>query len=83
MLYIIGLALTGLIVGGLGRLVVPGPNPMTWILTMVVGLAGSLLGGFVGFLLFGVPGSFILAVLGAATIVWFISPRERPTSGPL
>lgn len=83
MLYIIGLALTGLIVGGLGRLVVPGPNPMTWVLTMAVGLAGSLLGGLVGVLVFGAPGGLIMAVLGAAAIVWFIDPTRRPSRGPL
>jgi uncharacterized membrane protein YeaQ/YmgE (transglycosylase-associated protein family) len=83
LLYIIGLALTGLIVGGLGRLVVPGPNPMTLGLTMVVGLGGSLLGGLLGVLLFGAPGGLIMAVLGAAAIVWFIDPTRRPSRGPL
>ena len=83
LLYIIGLALTGLIVGGLGRLVVPGPNPMTLVLTMAVGLGGSLLGGLVGVLIFGAPGGLILAVLCAAAIVWYIDPARRPSRGPL
>lgn len=83
LLYIIGLALTGLIVGGLGRLVVPGPNPMSLGLTIVVGISGSLLGGLVGVLVFGAPGGLILAVLGAAAIVWFIDPTRGPNRGRL
>lgn len=83
LLYLIGLALTGLIVGWLGRLVVPGPNPMSLTLTIVVGVAGSLLGGLIGVLLFGAPGGLILAVLGSAAIVWFIDPTRRPSRDPL
>lgn len=74
--YIIGLLLTGLVVGALGRLAIPGPNPMTIGMTILVGVGGALLGGLVGGLLFNRPGGFILAVLGAAFIVWLID-RNR------
>lgn len=80
-LYLIGLALTGLVVGGLGRLVIPGPNPMSIGLTIVVGIAGSLIGGLVGILLFGAPGGLILAVMGAAFIVWLIDPSRASRRG--
>ena len=80
-LYLIGLILSGLIVGALGRLAIPGPNPMSIGMTIVVGIGGSLLGGLVGRLLFGRPGGLILAVLGAALIVWLISrSQERRVS---
>lgn len=69
---IIGLLLTGLIVGGLGRLVIPGPNPMTVGMTILVGIGGAFLGGLVGSLLFGAPGGIVLAVPCAALIVWWI-----------
>jgi hypothetical protein len=62
--------------GGLGRLVVPGRNPMSLGLTIAVGLGGSFLGGLLGILLFGAPGGVILAVLCAAAMVWFIDPRR-------
>lgn len=70
--FILSLILTGLVVGALGRLAIPGPNPMGLGLTILVGIGGSLLGGLVGSLLFNRPGGILLAVLGAALIVWLI-----------
>ena len=71
------LLLSGLIIGALGRLAIPGPNPMSIGMTIVVGVGGSLIGGLVGRLLFGRPGGFILAVAGAALLVWLISRSQR------
>jgi uncharacterized membrane protein YeaQ/YmgE (transglycosylase-associated protein family) len=78
LLYLIGLVLTGLVVGALGRLAIPGPNPYGIGATILIGIGGSLLGGLVGRLLFGRPGGFILAVLGAALIVWLLERSRRP-----
>ena len=77
--YLIALVLTGLLVGALGRLAIPGPNPMTIGATILVGLGGALLGGLVGAVLFGRGGGgILLAVAGAALIVWLLD-RYRPT----
>lgn len=79
--YVIALVLTGLIVGALGRLAIPGPNPMGIGATILVGLGGSLLGGLVGGLLFGRGGGgLILAVAGAALVVWLLE-RYGPSQG--
>jgi uncharacterized membrane protein YeaQ/YmgE (transglycosylase-associated protein family) len=75
-LFIIGLIVSGLIVGALGRLAIPGPNPMSIGMTILVGIGGSFLGGLVGNLLFGRPGGLILSVAGAALIVWLME-RNR------
>ena len=81
--YLIALVLTGLVVGALGRLAIPGPNPMSIGATILVGLAGAFLGGLVGGLLFGRGGGgIILAVAGAALVVWLLEqhgPNERRT----
>jgi uncharacterized membrane protein YeaQ/YmgE (transglycosylase-associated protein family) len=77
--FIIALIVTGLIVGALARLIVPGRQPMGIGLTILIGIAGSLLGGFVGRLIFGRPGGFILAVVCAALIVWLLQRARRPT----
>lgn len=82
---IVGMAITGLVVGALGRLVVPGPNPMGLFSTILVGLAGSFLGGIVGRLIFGigyyyaVGFSLVVSVLCTALIVYAIQrgPRSR------
>ena len=47
LLYLILLALSGLIVGALARLALPGPDPMSIGMTILIGLAGSFLGGLV------------------------------------
>ena len=65
---IIGWLLLGLIAGALARLLVPGRDPMGWIGTMVLGLAGSLVGGLLADLIFddeavGLIGSVIGAVI--------------------
>ena len=77
MFFILGLILTGLIVGALGRLAVPGPNPMSIGMTILVGLVGSIVGGIIGRLIFGRPGGIILAVLCTAGIVYFMQRRDR------
>ena len=77
--YLIGLAIFGLIVGALGRLAVPGPQPLGCLGTMASGIAGSFLAGIVGRIIFGrayAPG-WIASVLGAALVVWLVS-RSRP-----
>jgi len=81
-LYVAGLLLSGLVVGALGRLAIPGPNPMGMGTTLLVGLGGSFLGGFAGWFLFGEHGrlfGFLLSVAGAAFIVWLLQ-RQKNTS---
>lgn len=75
---ILSLILTGLIIGALGRLAIPGPNPIGIIMTILVGIAGSLAGGFVGQAL-GLDGGlvFVLAVLFAAGLVYLFSNQTR------
>jgi uncharacterized membrane protein YeaQ/YmgE (transglycosylase-associated protein family) len=43
--YLIMLAITGLIVGALARLALPGRDPMSLLQTMLVGIAGSFAAG--------------------------------------
>ncbi len=45
--------LVGLIAGALARLLVPGKDAMGWLGTLVLGLVGSLIGGFLGNPFFG------------------------------
>jgi uncharacterized membrane protein YeaQ/YmgE (transglycosylase-associated protein family) len=84
---LLALALSGLLVGALGRLVVPGPNPMGILQTILVGLSGSFLGGLVGRLVFGWRYRYsyglglILSVGFAALIVYFLDPRRKTRRG--
>ncbi|HEX2064870.1 MAG TPA: GlsB/YeaQ/YmgE family stress response membrane protein [Acidimicrobiales bacterium] len=65
---IIGFILVGLVAGALARLLVPGRDPMGIIGTILLGMVGSLVGGFLAKLLFvddavGLFGSVVGAVI--------------------
>ena len=79
--YIISLIVTGLIVGALARLVVPGPNPMSILATIGVGIAGALVGGLIaGLIGAGWLITIILEVAIAALLVYFLTGRRRASS---
>ena len=76
---VLALIVQGLVVGALGRLAIPGPNPMTIGTTILVGTAGAFLGGLVGyFLLGGDRFGLLLGIVGAALIVWLMQRNRRP-----
>ena len=80
MILLVMILLSGLVVGALGRLVIPGSNPMGILETIGVGIGGALLGGLVGSILFDNAGGLIFAVIAAAIIVWWIDRgRSRRT----
>jgi uncharacterized membrane protein YeaQ/YmgE (transglycosylase-associated protein family) len=68
--FILALILGGLVIGALARLALPGPDPMGLIATIGLGLGGSLIGGIIGEVLFGRPGGFLLALLGAILLLY-------------
>ena len=71
--YILVLFLTGLFIGALARLALPGRDPMTLLQTAAVGIAGSFLAGLVWALLFHRNGGgVLLSVLFSTAIVYFI-----------
>jgi uncharacterized membrane protein YeaQ/YmgE (transglycosylase-associated protein family) len=71
--YLIVIALTGLIVGGLARLSLPGPDPMSIGETILLGVAGSLAAGLIGWAIWGRnAGGIVLAVLCSSVILYFI-----------
>jgi uncharacterized membrane protein YeaQ/YmgE (transglycosylase-associated protein family) len=63
----------GLIVGALARVIVPGKDPGGWVVSMVLGVIGSFLGGFLGRALSiyreGEPAGFVMSLLGAIIVV--------------
>ena len=70
---VIGWILFGLVVGALAKLVMPGRDPGGIIVTMLLGIAGALLGGFLGRAmgLYG-PGEaagFLMSFLGAVILL--------------
>jgi uncharacterized membrane protein YeaQ/YmgE (transglycosylase-associated protein family) len=73
MLAILGWIVFGLIVGVIAKLIMPGRDPGGMAVTMLLGVAGALVAGFIGQLagLYG-PGDsagFIMSVLGAILLL--------------
>jgi uncharacterized membrane protein YeaQ/YmgE (transglycosylase-associated protein family) len=71
---VIGWILFGLIVGALAKLVMPGRDPGGIIVTMLLGIAGALIGGYLGRAL-GWYGpndgaGFFVSFLGAILLLW-------------
>ena len=71
--FLISLVVLGLVVGALGRLALPGPDPMGIGVTIAIGLAGSFIGGILTSLVAGRNAwSFLVAVACATGIVYVI-----------
>ena len=72
---IIGLIVIGLIAGFIARAVVPGRQSMGVLQTILLGIVGSFVGGFLGRLIFGAgdgfvqPSSWIGSVIGAVIVL--------------
>jgi uncharacterized membrane protein YeaQ/YmgE (transglycosylase-associated protein family) len=70
---LLGWIIVGLFAGAIARLVMPGRDPGGCVLTVLLGIAGALLAGYVGRLLgFYEPGeraSFLAAVLGSIGVL--------------
>ena len=68
--FIVVIAVSGLVIGALARLALPGPDPMSIPATIGLGIAGTFVGGIVARLFLGTGGGLIFAVLGAILILY-------------
>lgn len=71
---IIWTLIVGFVAGAIARAIKPGADAMGWIMTIVLGIAGSFVGGFLASLLgLGAVGSFgslVLSVVGAIVLLF-------------
>jgi uncharacterized membrane protein YeaQ/YmgE (transglycosylase-associated protein family) len=79
----IGTILVGLIVGAIARFIMPGEQKMGWILTILLGLAGSFVAGFLGQAL-GLyradqPAGWIGSVIGALIVLFVVGKLRGRT----
>jgi uncharacterized membrane protein YeaQ/YmgE (transglycosylase-associated protein family) len=84
--FILMLIIIGAIAGFVARLLIPGPDPMGVLATIVLGIIGSFIGGFLGYILFGKdidegalqPSGIIGSIIGAviALLVYRFATRR-------
>jgi len=85
---ILGWILFGLIVGALAKLVMPGRDPGGIIVTILIGIAGALLGGFLGRALgmysANEPAGFVMSFIGAVILLalYRLVAGRRSVAGP-
>jgi uncharacterized membrane protein YeaQ/YmgE (transglycosylase-associated protein family) len=76
--YLIIVALTGLVVGALARLALPGPDPMTLWQTIMLGVAGSFIAGVLMYLITGgAYGAGITLSIVVSTVIMYFIRRSR------
>ncbi|GAA3601825.1 GlsB/YeaQ/YmgE family stress response membrane protein [Agrococcus terreus] len=83
---IIGWIVLGLIAGAIAKLILPGRQGGGWIVTLILGVVGALLGGFLGSVLFNAPledfwslQTWLLAIGGSIVVllIWGLVTRNR------
>lgn len=81
MMAFLGTVFVGLIVGLLARAIKPGDDKMGWIMTIVLGVVGALLAGYVGramgFYRPGEPVGWIASILGAMVLLFIYDAVRR------
>jgi uncharacterized membrane protein YeaQ/YmgE (transglycosylase-associated protein family) len=78
---ILGWILFGLVVGIVAKFIMPGRDPGGIIITIILGIVGALIGGFLGQALNlyqpGEPAGFVGATLGAILVLWIYRMATR------
>ena len=73
---IIGWIVLGLIAGAIAKAILPGRQGGGWLITLILGVVGALLGGFVGSAIFGIGlenfwslQTWIVAIIGSIVVL--------------
>lgn len=71
-----GLIIIGLVAGAIAKAILPGNDPTGWVVSLILGVVGALVGGWIGSL-FGIQGhgffslwTWILAILGCIIVLF-------------
>jgi len=80
---ILGWIIFGLVAGIIAKALMPGKDPGGFVITAVLGIAGAVIGGYVGqalgFYREGEPAGFFMSVLGAVLLLALYRMIARPT----
>jgi uncharacterized membrane protein YeaQ/YmgE (transglycosylase-associated protein family) len=76
---VVSTVIVGLVIGALARLVIPGAQPIGVLATVLAGLSGSIIGGFLGQHVWGIGhlGTILIEIVIAAVVVLGLSTAQR------
>jgi uncharacterized membrane protein YeaQ/YmgE (transglycosylase-associated protein family) len=81
----IWMLIIGLVVGALAKFLMPGKDPGGFIITILLGIAGSFVAGFlgkaVGWYREGEPAGFIASIVGAILLLWLYRMFTKKSGG--
>jgi len=82
---VIGTIIVGLIVGAIAKMLMPGRDPGGFLITMLLGIAGSFVGSWLGRLLglysYGESAGFLMSIVGAMAILWIYRLITKSQAG--
>ncbi|MBV8229562.1 MAG: GlsB/YeaQ/YmgE family stress response membrane protein [Planctomycetaceae bacterium] len=89
-MWLIQYAIFGLIAGAIARMLHPGRDPMNWVWTMLLGIGGAVVGGWIGGQLLGINTdrglmSWVAAIGGSVLLLAAynaLTARRAAVSGP-
>ena len=72
----------GLVVGAIAKLLMPGRDPGGFIVTILIGIVGSFIGGGISYLIFGAhdafqPAGWVMSILGAIILLFIYRQFAR------
>ncbi|MFJ2617744.1 GlsB/YeaQ/YmgE family stress response membrane protein [Glutamicibacter sp. NPDC087344] len=85
----IGFVVLGLIAGAIAKMILPGKQGGGWFATLILGIIGAVVGGWVGSLMFNEPLSdfwslwtWVMAIVGSLIVllVWGLLTKNRKTA---
>lgn len=83
MLHILWTLIVGLVIGGLAKFIMPGKDPGGIVITMLLGIAGSFIGSWMGRLLGlhaeGQSAGFLMSLVGAIVLLAIYRLIRRPS----
>jgi uncharacterized membrane protein YeaQ/YmgE (transglycosylase-associated protein family) len=90
---VISWILTGLVIGALARLLVPGRQPIGLAMTIILGVAGAMIGGLISAAIWPIPAGdpdasrlwpgWLMAIVSATLLLWaYVALAGRRTALP-
>lgn len=85
MINLIAWIVFGLVAGAIAKFLKPGPDNEGWVTTIIIGIVGSVLGGFLGRIFFGAGVtnnvfnfySLVMAVVGSILVLYAYKAMSR------